>query len=63
VDRKEWEEIRDLAPGATHSHTIDAARSELYAGTTRTYVAPFERRDRPTDYATAWHHFETHLNP
>ena len=63
VGRKEWEEIRDLAPGQTHSHTIDAARSERYAGTTRTYVAPFERRDRPTDYATAWRHFETHLNP
>lgn len=62
VDRKEWEEIRDLAPGQTHSHTIDAARSERYAGTTRTYVAPFERRDRPTDYATAWHFFETHFS-
>ncbi len=62
LDRKEWEAVRDLPAGQTHSHIIDASRSELYAGTTRTYVAPFERRDRATDYATAWAHFAPLLN-
>lgn len=57
LDRKEWESIRDLPAGATYDHTIDVSRSELYAGTTRTYVAPFERRDRAADYAMAWAHF------
>ena len=53
LDRKEWEEIKDLAPGQTHSHVVDR-QVEIYGGTTRTYVAPFERRDRAEDYATAW---------
>ena len=62
LDRKEWEEIKDLAPGQTHSHVVDPAKSEMYGGTTRTYVAPFERRDRAEDYATAWAFFEKELN-
>ena len=62
LDRKEWEEIKDLAPGQTHSHVVDPAKSEMYGGTTRTYVAPFERRDRAADYATAWAFFEKELN-
>ena len=62
LDRKEWEEINDLAPGQTHSHVVDPAKSEMYGGTTRTYVAPFERRDRAEDYATAWAFFEKELN-
>jgi hypothetical protein len=61
LDRKEWEEIKDLAPGQTHSHVVDPAKSEMYGGTTRTYVAPFERRDRAEDYATAWAFFEKEL--
>ncbi|MDA0753028.1 MAG: type II restriction endonuclease subunit M, partial [Verrucomicrobia bacterium] len=61
LDRKEWEEIKDLAPGQTHSHVVDPAKSEMYGGTTRTYVAPFDRRDRAEDYATAWAFFEKEL--
>ena len=61
LDRKEWEEIKDLAPGQTHSHVVDPAKSEINGGTTRTYVAPFERRDRAEDYATAWAFFEKEL--
>ena len=61
LDRREWEEIKDLAPGQTHAHVVDPAKSEMYGGTTRTYVAPFERRDRAEDYATAWAFFEKEL--
>lgn len=60
VDRKTWERIRDLGEGQTWVHTIEPSRSELYAGKTVTYQAPFDRCDRVEDYRRAWAHF-SHL--
>ena len=60
VDRKTWNEIRDMTTGST-THEVDPDRSEMYGGTERTYVAPFEKRDRVEDYRTAWAYFEREL--
>jgi hypothetical protein len=60
VDRKTWNEIRDMTTGST-THVVDPDRSEMYGGTERTYVAPFEKRDRVEDYRTAWAYFEHEL--
>jgi hypothetical protein len=56
VDRPIWEQIKNLSAGQTHEHTI--TKSELYAGKTVVYQAPFTKCDRVADYATAWEHFE-----
>jgi hypothetical protein len=56
VDRKEWEQIRNLQAGETHEHTI--TKSELYQGKKITYYAPFDKCDRVEDYKIAWKHFE-----
>lgn len=58
VDRKTWEEIRNLGEGETYKHRIDHAKSELYGGQEREYHAPFERCDRVGDYRRAWAYFE-----
>jgi len=58
VDRKTWEEIRNLAAGNTYTHVIDPARSELYGGQEVVYEAPFEKCDRVEDYRRAWEWFE-----
>ncbi|MDA8695405.1 hypothetical protein N9L83_00485 [Flavobacteriales bacterium] len=60
VDRKTWNEIRDMTTGST-THEVDPDRSEMYGGMERTYVAPFEKRDRVEDYRTAWAYFEREL--
>jgi len=60
VDRKTWNEIRDMTTGST-THEVDPDRSEMYGGTERTYLAPFEKRDRVEDYRTAWAYFEREL--
>ncbi|MCA9401985.1 MAG: type II restriction endonuclease subunit M, partial [Candidatus Omnitrophica bacterium] len=54
VDRKTWEEIRNLNEGETYTHIIDPQRSELYGGMEVVYEAPFERCDRVADYRGAW---------
>jgi len=72
LDRKEWEHIKGLQPGATLdckqfdnlqcnapgeiTHTI--TKSELYQGKQLTYHAPFDKCDRVEDYKRAWKHFE-----
>jgi hypothetical protein len=56
VDRKEWEEIRNLQEGETYEHTI--TKSELYQGKKITYHAPFDKCDRVEDYKVGWEHFE-----
>jgi hypothetical protein len=56
VDRKQWNEIKDLPAGKTYTHTI--SKSELYNGKQVTYYAPFDKCDRVEDYKTAWAHFE-----
>lgn len=56
VDRKEWEEIRNLQEGEIYEHTI--TKSELYQGKKLTYHAPFDKCDRVEDYKTAWNHFD-----
>jgi hypothetical protein len=56
VDRKEWEQIRNLQASETYEHTI--TKSELYQGKKITYHAPFDKCDRVEDYKTAWKHFE-----
>ena len=55
VDRPTWNRIREMRPGETYTHTLT---SELYAGQTLTYEAPFTCCDRIQDYRTAWTHFE-----
>ena len=55
VARSTWNRIRKMRPGETYTHTLT---SELYAGQTLTYEAPFTRCDRIQDYRTAWAHFE-----
>lgn len=55
VARSTWNRIREMRPGETYTHTLT---SELYAGQTLTYEAPFTRCDRIQDYRTAWAHFE-----
>jgi hypothetical protein len=57
VDRKEWNEIKELKAGETYEHTIE--KSELYKGKVVTYQAPFDKCDRVEDYKVAWAHFET----
>jgi hypothetical protein len=56
IDRKEWEQIRNLQEGKIYEHTI--TKSELYQGKKITYHAPFDNCDRVEDYKTAWNHFE-----
>lgn len=46
----------------TYTHTIDPTKSELYAGQTITYEAPFTCCDRIQDYRTAWKYFEERFN-
>lgn len=58
VDRPTWNRIREMRPGETYTHTLT---SELYAGQTITYEAPFTCCDRIQDYRTAWKHFEKYL--
>lgn len=60
VDRKQWNEIKDLPAGKTYTHTI--TKSELYNGKQLTYYAPFDKCDRVEDYKTAWAHFEKVFN-
>jgi hypothetical protein len=48
-----------MQAGETYEHTLT---SELYAGLTITYEAPFTCRDRIADYRTAWAHFEKIFN-
>lgn len=43
-------------------HTIDPRKSELYGGQQQTFIAPYNRCDRITDYRTAWAHFEKIFN-
>jgi hypothetical protein len=59
VDRPTWNRIREMHPGETFTHTLT---SELYAGQTITYEAPFTCCDRVADYRTAWAHFEERFN-
>ena len=59
VDRPTWNRIREMHPGETYTHTLT---SELYAGQTITYEAPFTCCDRIADYRTAWAHFEKRFN-
>ena len=59
VDRPTWNRIREMHPGETYTHTLT---SELYAGQTVTYEAPFTCCDRIADYRTAWSHFEERFN-
>ena len=59
VDRPTWNHIREMHPGETYAHTLT---SELYAGQTITYEAPFTCCDRIADYRTAWTHFERRFN-
>jgi len=56
LDRKEWEQIRELQTGQTYEHTI--TKSELYQGKKITYHAPFDKCDRVEDYKVAWEWFE-----
>lgn len=60
LDRKEWEQIRELKAGQTYEHTI--TKSELYQGKKITYHAPFDKCDRVEDYKVAWTHFEEIFN-
>ena len=59
VDRPTWNHIREMHPGETCAHTLT---SELYAGQTITYEAPFTCCDRVADYRTAWVHFDQRFN-
>lgn len=56
LDRKEWDEIKDMKAGETYDHTI--TKSELYYGKQVTYYAPFDKCDRVEDYKKAWEVFE-----
>ena len=57
VDRKTWNEIRDLGEGETYVHTIDAKKSELYGGEGVTYYGPFGRGDRVLEYGVVWGYY------
>ena len=57
VDRKTWEEIRNLGEGETYKHVIDGGKSELYAGVEVVYEAPFLGCDRVGEYKLAWEYF------
>lgn len=56
LDRKEWDEIKDMKEGETYEHTI--TKSELYQGKKVVYYGPFDKCDRVEDYRTAWGVFE-----
>ncbi|MBN7811502.1 hypothetical protein J0A68_11085 [Algoriphagus sp. H41] len=56
LDRKEWDEIKDMKAGETYEHTI--TKSELYQGKKVVYYAPFDKCDRVEDYKRAWGMFE-----
>ncbi|MCX6230833.1 MAG: hypothetical protein NTZ33_04760 [Bacteroidetes bacterium] len=60
LDRKEWEQIKNMQVGETYEHTI--TKSELYQGKKITYYAPFDKCDRVEDYKVAWKHFEEVFN-
>lgn len=59
VDRPTWNRIREMHPGETYTHPLT---SELYAGQTITYEAPFTCCDRIADYRTAWAYFKILFN-
>jgi len=60
LDRREWEQIREMQPGETYEHTI--TKSELHRGKKITYYAPFDKCDRVEDYKVAWEWFEKIFN-
>lgn len=62
LDRKEWDQIKEMKAGETYEHTVDPKKSELYGGQTVTYYAPFDKCDRVEDYKQAWAHFEKVFN-
>ncbi len=47
---------------STLVYTIDPAKSELYGGQQQTFVSPYTRCDRITDYRTARYQFEQIFN-
>lgn len=59
VDRKTWKSIQHLTEGETYTHTLT---SELYAGETMVYEAPFTCCDRVEDYRRAWQCFEARFS-
>jgi hypothetical protein len=58
VDRKRWEEIREMKEGTVARMITDDTQPGGPTERTITYVAPFDRCDREEDYATAWAAFE-----
>jgi len=60
LDRREWDQIREMQSGETYEHTI--TKSELYRGKKITYHAPFDKCDRVEDYKVAWEWFEKIFN-
>lgn len=58
LDRGDWDKIKDLKEGDTYEYVIPESKTELYAGQSLTFYAPFDKCDRIEDYKTAWAHFE-----
>jgi hypothetical protein len=56
-DRPQWNEIKDMRSGAVTRTIIDGTLPGGPRERTITYVAPFDRCDRETDYRQAWSAF------
>lgn len=54
-----WEDIRDLSVGTSVTRTIiDVTQPGGPREKQITYLAPFDKCDRETDYRVAWAEFE-----
>jgi hypothetical protein len=62
-NRQRWEQVKHLPAGETVSRSfIDDTQASGPRERTITYVAPFDRCDRESDYEIAWAEFERRRN-
>ncbi|WP_195572807.1 Eco57I restriction-modification methylase domain-containing protein [Clostridium paraputrificum] len=58
LDRKEWEEVKDMKEGTVTKTYIDNTMPGGSVERTIVYEAPFDRCDREKDYEEVWKNFE-----
>lgn len=58
LSRKEWEDVKNQKEGCVTQVVIDDTMPGGPLERTITYVAPFDRCNRESDYAIAWKYFE-----
>ncbi len=58
-DRKDWEAIKDMPSGSVERKVLDDTLPGGPVERTISYVAPFDKCDRESDYAVVWREFES----